>query len=162
MQAQPNTALPAPEFGEDKFVYNRGSDSYTCPGGFELKYFKTKFNYGRRMRMYSTQACNSKCLFRAKCTAAKGGRIIYRWEYQDIVDKMNDAMKTPEGKALMTLRRELVEHPFGTIKRAFNQGYLLLRGIKKVQGEIALTMLAYNMRRLINLLGTQTLMTALG
>jgi hypothetical protein len=112
--------------------------------------------------MHSTQACNSKCQFRAKYTVAKGGRIIYRWEHQDIIDKMNDVMKTSEGKALMNLRRELVEHPFGTIKRAFNQGYFLLRGLKKVQEEIAFTMLAYKMRRLINLLGAQALLTALG
>ena len=61
----------------------------------------------------------------------------------------------------MDIRRELVEHQFGTIKRAFNQGYFLLKGLKKVQGEIAFTMLTYNIRRLINLLGTQTLLTAL-
>jgi hypothetical protein len=55
------------------------------------------------------------------------------------------------------LRRMLVEHPFGTIKRAFNQGYLLLEGLRKVKGEVAFTMLAYNMRRAINILGVGTL-----
>ena len=51
----------------------------------------------------------------------------------------------------------MVEHPFGTIKRAFNQGYLLLKGLRKVKGDIGFTMLAYNMRRAINILGVGTL-----
>jgi hypothetical protein len=55
------------------------------------------------------------------------------------------------------LRRMLVEHPFGTIKRAFNQGYLLLKGFRKVKGDVGFTMLAYNMRRAINILGVGTL-----
>lgn len=57
----------------------------------------------------------------------------------------------------MRLRRMLVEHPFGTIKRAFNQGYLLLKGLRKVKGDVGFTMLAYNMRRAINILGVGTL-----
>ena len=57
----------------------------------------------------------------------------------------------------MRLRRMLAEHPFGTMKRAFNQGYLLLKGLRKVKGEVGFTMLAYNMRRVINILGVGTL-----
>jgi len=53
----------------------------------------------------------------------------------------------------LALRKRLVEHPFGTVKRAFNQGYLLLRGLKNVVGEVGFTMLAYNMRRVLNILG---------
>ena len=59
------------------------------------------------------------------------------------------------------LRKELCEHLFGTMKRAFNQGYLLLKGLRKVSGEIGLTMLAYNMRRAINLLGARALIASL-
>jgi hypothetical protein len=58
----------------------------------------------------------------------------------------------------LSLRREIVEHPFGTMKRAFNQGYVLLKGLKKVNGEVGFTMLAYNIRRAINILGVGTLM----
>ena len=58
-------------------------------------------------------------------------------------------------------RKELAEHPFGTMKRAFNQGYLLLKGLRKVNGEVGFTMLAYNMRRAINILGTKTLIASL-
>ena len=51
----------------------------------------------------------------------------------------------------------MAEHPFGTMKRAFNQGYLLLKGLRKVRGEVGFTMLAYNMRRAINILGVSAL-----
>ena len=60
----------------------------------------------------------------------------------------------------MLLRRMLAEHPFGTMKRAFNQGYLLLKGLRKVKGEVGFTMLAYNMRRAFNILGVGTLIAS--
>ena len=66
-------------------------------------------------------------------------------------------METSEGKVKCRLRRTLAEHPFGTMKRAFNQGYVLLKGLRKVRGEVGFTMLAYNMRRAINILGVGTL-----
>ena len=59
-------------------------------------------------------------------------------------------------------RKELAEHPFGTMKRAFNQGYLLLKGLREVNGEVGFTMLAYNVRRAINILGTKTLIASIG
>jgi hypothetical protein len=67
-----------------------------------------------------------------------------------------------EGLDKLDRRKEIVEHPFGTMKRAFNQGYLLLKGIRKVNGEVGFTMLAYNMRRAINILGTKKLISSLG
>ena len=54
----------------------------------------------------------------------------------------------------LAMRKSVVEHPFGTMKRAFNQGYLLLRGLRKVSGEVGFTILAYNMRRVLNILGS--------
>jgi hypothetical protein len=59
----------------------------------------------------------------------------------------------------LLLRRQIVEHPFGTMKRAFNQGYVLLKGLRKVKGEVGFTMLAYNMRRAINIFGVGALMS---
>ena len=70
-------------------------------------------------------------------------------------------LKSFEGKEKVCLRRMLAEHPFGTIKRAFNQGYLLLKGLRKVKGEVGFTMLAYNMRRAINILGVGMLISFL-
>ena len=81
-----------------------------------------------------------------------------RWEYQDAVDRLRAWLMSYDGKGKVRLRRMLAEHPFGTMKRAFNQGYLLLKGLRKVKGEVGFTMLAYNMRRVFNILGVGTLM----
>jgi hypothetical protein len=82
---------------------------------------------------------------------------MVRWEYQDAVDRLRARLESSDGKEKVRLRRMLVEHPFGTMKRAFNQGYLLLKGFRKVKGEVGFTLLAYNMRRAINILGVGTL-----
>jgi hypothetical protein len=76
---------------------------------------------------------------------------LWRWENAEVLDEMRKRMlREPEKLAL---RKKLVEHLFGTMKRAFNQGYLLLKGLGKVVGEVGFTMLAYNMRRVLNILG---------
>ena len=88
-----------------------------------------------------------------KCTLNKHGRTLWRWEHAEVLDELRARMlREPEKLAL---RKSLVEHPFGTMKRAFNQGYLLLRGLNKVVGEVGFTMLAYNMRRVLNILGPE-------
>ena len=86
-----------------------------------------------------------------KCTLNKHGRTLWRWEHAEVLDELRDRMLREPEK--MALRKRLVEHPFGTMKRAFNQGYLLLKGLRKVCGEVGYTMLAYNMRRVLNILG---------
>ena len=82
---------------------------------------------------------------------------MVRWEYLDAVDRLRARLESSDGIEKVSLRRMLVEHPFGTMKRAFNQGYLLLKGFRKVKGEVGFTLLAYNMRRAINILGVGTL-----
>ena len=82
---------------------------------------------------------------------------MFRGEYDGAVDRLRARLATLDGKKMCRLRRMLVEHPFGTIKRAFNQGYVLLKGLRKVKGEVGFTMLAYNMRRAINILGVGVL-----
>ena len=72
---------------------------------------------------------------------------MVRSEYDGAVDNLRARLRLVKAKEKFRLRRMLVEHPFGTIKRAFNQGYVLLKGLRKVKGEVGFTMLAYNMRR---------------
>ncbi len=81
--------------------------------------------------------------------------MIFRSEYQDVVDRLRARLKSDGGLDKLNRRKEIVEHPFGTMKRAFNQGYLLLKGLRKVNGEVGFTMLAYNTRRAINILGPE-------
>jgi len=152
-----------PDFYKGKFHYDKERDSYTCPAGNELTLtrWNTRKN-GMRLKVYRTPAC-ADCRFRSMCTRDQtNGRAVLRWEHEDVIEELRAMLKTPEGAAIVKKRRELVEHPFGTIKRAFNQGYLLLKGLRKVRGEVGFTMLAYNMRRAINILGTKRLIDSLG
>ena len=145
--------VPEPMFYTDRFVYDSVRDVYVCPAGKDLGFWKYIYkNNPLRGRVYKTECC-AVCGFRSKCTRNKRGRIIFRGEFEAAVERLRSRLETSEGKERLRLRRELAEHPFGTMKRAFNQGYLLLKGLRKVKGEVGFTMLAYNMRRAINILG---------
>ena len=80
---------------------------------------------------------------------------MWRWEHAEVVEEMKLRMGLEPWK--LEARKRLVEHPFGTMKRAFNQGYLLLKGLRKTAGEVGFTMLAYNMRRVLNILGPKAI-----
>jgi hypothetical protein len=96
-----------------------------------------------------------------KCTRNKTGRMVRRWEHEGLLEEMRARLKTADGLMKVQMRKELCEHPFGTMKRAFNQGYFLLKGLGKMKGELGFKMLAYNMRRAMSLLGVKTLLTHL-
>ncbi|MDG6995141.1 MAG: IS1182 family transposase [Nitrososphaerota archaeon] len=152
--------IPSRDFQKDKFVYDEIGDRFICPARHELL-FRTwdTDRYGKRMKRYWTEnnAC-SLCSFRNNCTTNKTkGRIIERWEYEDVIDELRHMTKGEKGLAIIQKRKELCEHPFGTIKRAFNQGYLLLKGLRKVNAEVGFSVLAYNMRRVINILGVESI-----
>jgi len=152
-----NVGVPEIEFGSERFVYDAVKDVYVCPAGKELGFWKCSFKGNPESgRRYRTGACVG-CSVRSRCTRNKLGRVMVRWDYQDAVDRLRVRLESSEGKEKLHSRREIAEHPFGTMKRAFNQGYLLLKGLRKVKGEVGFTMLAYNMRRAINILGVGTL-----
>jgi transposase len=153
--------VPKPAFYADKFVYDGATDSYICPAGQRLEFYYWDKTKGRRLAVYKTEACFTCPFFMTDCTRNKLGRWIGRWEHEEILEEMRARLKTEEGSRKAALRKELCEHPFGTMKRAFNQGYLLLKGLKKVNGEMGFTMLAYNMRRAINILGVKALLAYL-
>jgi transposase len=94
------------------------------------------------------------------CTSNRRGRVIERWEHEEVFEDMR--MRLRDNPEVMSARQAVVEHVFGTIKRPFNQGYLLLRGLGKVWGEVGFTLLAYNLRRALNILGSRALLVALG
>jgi transposase len=154
--------VPEPEFYTRRFHYDPLTDTYACPAGHRLGFW----NYtsigktGTPGRLYRTGAC-ATCPFRSRCTRNRRGRIVFRAEYQSAIDRLRTRLDSEDGVEKLNRRKELAEHPFGTMKRAFNQGYLLLKGLRKVNGEVGFTMLAYNMRRAINILGTKTLIASL-
>ena len=142
--------VPTREFHVDKFVYDKGTDTFVCPAGNKLVFSYLDYAHQKNIRVYGTDACFSCEFFMTKCTLNKRGRTVWRWEHAEVLDEMRDRMlREPERLAM---RKKLAEHPFGTVKRAFNQGYLLLKGLRKVAGEVGFTMLAYNMRRGLNIL----------
>ena len=124
--------VPEPEFYTDLFAYDSVRDVYTCPAGWEMGFWK-RSSKGKDVggRLYRTRSCFF-CSLRERCTRNKRGRIIYRSEYEGSVERLRARLESSEGKRNLRLRRMLVEHPFGTMKRAFNQGYLLLKGLRKV------------------------------
>jgi hypothetical protein len=143
--------VPTREFHVDKFAYNVKTDTFVCPAGNTLVFSYLDHAHQKNIRVYRTNACFSCEHFMTRCTTNKHGRTLWRWEHAEVLDEMRVRMLREPEKLL--LRKSVVEHPFGTMKRAFNQGYLLLRGLRKVSGEVGFTMLAYNMRRVLNILG---------
>lgn len=143
-----------PSFSKRKFTYDKEKDVYVCPAGNELKFWATYD--ARSEKLYKTEKCSS-CEFRPRCTSHKRGRIVTRRKYEDILQENRKRIK--DNMDMVNKRKELVEHPFGTIKRSFNQGYMLLKRLYKVGTEISLTVLAYDIKRVINIVGVEKLMT---
>lgn len=145
-------------FSEDEFTYLPGRDAYRCPAGQLLGYKSTVEKAGKRTRIYESPACQ-RCPLRSQCTKAKkGNRRIYRWIHKGVIEAVNARNKAHPEK--MKRRGQLVEHPFGTLKRAMQQGYFLTRGLEQVRGEMSLSILAYNMKRVLHIVPLKELMEA--
>lgn len=157
--AKPHTSVNQQRglYTKDDFIYDAARDVYRCPQGAELAFRFDTVELERHIRYYATPACRS-CQARALCTSNKGGRRITRWVDEHLLEEM--AQRVEAQPEIMKQRKEIVEHPFGTIKRAMNQGYFLLRRLVKVGGEMSLTVLAYNIRRVITILGVQRMIAA--
>jgi len=145
-------------FGKDDFRYDPKRDGYWCPAGNRLTFrFQTR-ELGRDIKYYATPAC-AQCSLRVKCTRNAGGRRITRWVDEDLLEAMERRIRAQPEK--LKRRKGLVEHPFGTLKRSMNQGYFLTRGLANVQAEMSLSVLAYNLKRVINILSVPRMVQAL-
>jgi len=145
-------------FTKQDFRYDPEQDSYHCPAGEALTFRFQTTELGRDIRYYATPACRD-CALRAQCTRNKGGRRITRWVDEHLLEAMQARVEAQPEK--VKLRKQLAEHPFGTIKQAMNQGYFLMRGLEKVRAEMALTVMAYNLKRAIKILGVPRIVAAL-
>jgi transposase len=157
--------IPTPEFYNDKFIYNPQTDSYTCPSGQTLTTNGTLYNVKSwngysQIKQYKTRAC-SRCVCHCKCTSSpKGrGRILQRSIYQAAVEANNQRVIAEKEK--YRRRQEMVEHPFGVVKRQWGYDHVLLKGIDKVEAESNLIFLCYNLKRIINILGFKALIKRL-
>jgi hypothetical protein len=150
---------PEPDYYRSKFRYDAEEDVYVCPGGSKLTFKGTANHHDKVMRVYKCKDCQG-CQVKDRCTRNSKGRTLYQWEHEDILEGMRRRVQADKEKVKM--RQWLSEHPFGTIKRSFNQGYMLLRGLEKVGGEASLSVLAYNIKRVINIVGLKELIGAVG
>ena len=144
----------------DKFVYNTDDDTYTCPQGETLHttgtwHKKTRERDSYQFKRYRTGKCKT-CPVKHLCTGrAVGGRALDRSQYAQAVEENNTRYKA--NKELYRKRQEWNEHIFGTIKRKWGYNHTNLKGLKKVNGEMALIMTVYNIRRCITILGIENL-----
>jgi len=142
-------------FSRDQFVYDSATDSWRCPAGETLRL--SKISHTQQKKEYTSRAC-SACPLKAQCTQA-ARRVIVRHFYEDAREAMHRrAMADP---IWMKHRREMAEHPFGTMKWLMGLPRFLVRGLRKAEAELGLGVLSYNLKRVINILGVQALLKAL-
>ena len=132
-------------------------DIYICPAGEKLSHHFTNEENGLVLRRYWTNACRT-CALKAQCTKGPQRRIT-RWEHEYVVDAAQARLdKNPDA---MRTRRETVEHPFGTLKMRMGATHFLMKTLPKVATEMALHVLAYNLTRVMNILGIRPLLAAI-
>ena len=165
-QAGVTVTLPKPirsginvrgRFGKQDFVYLREEDVYRCPAGERLKYYFTTVEGGLKLRRYWTNACRT-CALKSRCTTAVHRRIT-RWEHEHVLEAVQKRLDEHPEK--MRQRRETVEHPFGTIKARMGATHFLMKTLPHVASEMALHVLAYNLTRVMNIIGVGPLLAAM-
>lgn len=149
-------AKAAGRFGKQDFVYVAAEDVYRCPAGERLTYRFTGEEDGKMMRRYWTTACQG-CALKAQCTTGTERRIP-RWEHEAVLEKVQARLDRDPDK--MKVRRRTAEHPFGTIKGWMGATHFQMRTLPRVATEMALNVLAYNMKRVMALLGVRALVEA--
>jgi transposase len=165
-QADITVTLPKPmtsgaksdgRFGKQDFVYLPTEDVYRCPAGEKLAYRYTNEEDGKTLRRYWTTAC-PRCPLKSRCTTGPERRIT-RWEHEHVLEAVQQRLD--ENPQAMRVRRETVEHPFGTLKMRMGATHFLMKRLPKVATEMALHVLAYNLTRVMNILGVKPLIAAI-
>jgi hypothetical protein len=147
----------AGRFDKSDFVYQPGRDAYRCPAGESAIRRFTSVEKGMAIHKYWSSAC-PRCTLRAKCTTS-AYRRIGRWEHEQVLDAMQDRLNADP--TAMQVRRQTVEHPFGTIKAWMGASHFLCRRLPRVSAEMSLHVLAYNLKRVMKIMGTGPLIEAL-
>jgi transposase len=144
-------------FDKRDFVYLPEADEYRCPAGERAIRRFTSIERGMNLHKYWSSAC-PRCPIKAKCTPSNYRRIT-RWEHEHVLDAMQLRLeRTPEASKL---RRQTAEHPFATLKAWMGSTHFLTRRLPRVSTEMSLHVLAYNLKRVMQILGVQPLMRAI-
>lgn len=144
-------------FVKQDFRYVTEDDVYFCPADERLTYRYTNEEKGLTLRRYWSNACRN-CTLKDQCTTGKERRIT-RWEHEYVLEAVQQRLD--EHPERMRLRRETVEHPFGTIKSWMGATHFQMKTLKRVGTEMALHVLAYNLKRVINIMGIGPLIAAM-
>jgi transposase len=145
-------------FTRQDFVYDAEHDHYTCPAGAKLTKVQRRADHTEDFDRYRHLSACFTCPLRPQCTPTKL-RLIKRWENEDVLDKMQTRLdRMPDA---MGVRRQTVEHPFGTLKAWMGATHFLTRTVDKVRTEMSLHVLAYNLKRMIRIFGVGPLMAAI-
>lgn len=156
----PKTVWPSERgfFTRGDFVYDAENDHYTCPAGQRLTRGRVRSDRKSDVDHYRHLTACSDCALKPKCTPDKLKRLK-RWEHEDVLDKMQARLdRMPDA---MRVRRATVEHPFGTLKAWMGATHFKMKTLAKVRTEMSLLVLAYNLRRVIALLGVGPLIAAI-
>jgi transposase len=145
-------------YGKESFRYDAHQNCYHCPAGRQLTYRFTTEEKGRPIAYYRASNCKS-CPLKPQCTRNRGNRSITRATFEEAQEEMAERVRRRPD--LLRRRKAIIEHCFGTIKRSFGYDYFLCRGKRQVTTEVNLTVLAYNLKRVCNLVGVPNLIAAL-
>lgn len=144
-------------FDKADFIYDKEKNEYHCPAGQRLIWRSSRVEHGMTLHRYWSSACQ-QCDLKAKCTPGNERRVS-RWEHEDVLEAMQARLdRAPDS---MRIRRQTVEHPFGTLKAWMGSTHFLTKTLDRVSTEMSLHVLAYNLKRVMNLLGTAALMEAM-
>jgi len=152
---KPNTSINRAKglFDKRDFIYQPEEDQYQCPAGERAIFRFTREESGKQIRRYWSSACTT-CSLKPKCTVGPYRRIS-RWEHEDVIERLQARLdQRPE---MMRVRRQTVEHPFGTLKAWMGPQHFKMKTLKHVSTEMSLHVLAYNLKRMISLIGVQGL-----
>jgi hypothetical protein len=144
-------------FDKSDFIYIAKDDEYQCPAGQRLRWHQTTTEREMNLRAYWTSVC-PQCPLKAQCTTGKERRVK-RWEHEAVLERVQQRLdRKPDA---MTLRRSTVEHVFGTLKHWMGSTHFLTKTLAHVSAEMSLHMLAYNLKRVMNILGIARTMRAM-
>ena len=144
-------------FDRSEFHYKADDDEYECPAGERLIYRFTQMDKGKEIRRYWSSAC-TRCPIKNRCTTSQYRRIG-RWVHETVVERAQARLDSAPD--VMRVRRATVEHPFGTIKSWMGSTHFSMKTLSRVSTEMSLHVLAYNLKRVINLIGTRQLIAAI-
>jgi transposase len=156
-KTETSNATAEGRFGKAHFIYDPKTDEYRCPAGQRLIWRFSRIENGLKLHRYWSSHCQ-QCSLKDKCTPSEQRRVS-RWEHEAVLEAMQ--ARLDHAPKSMRIRRQTAEHPFGTIKLWMGSAHFLTRTLDRVSTEMSLHVLTYNLKRVMNLLGTAVLMQAM-